>query len=181
LKSSQRLSEDLSLSVQTAQPIFDQLNAWRLSIMAPESPWLADNNGVLGDNGKYPSTIFIAHATLVTYIWRALLKPIVPSADPPLIIDDQLTGGLMSMDLPSFDTEGLWDLPDFTELELSLENTTDGSVVHETIVRNLHQSSCSWALSLTGLVKHLPPARFHEFWYSCESLPWSATHTINLS
>ena len=169
LKASQMLSEDLLSSVQTAQPLFEELNTWRASVTALESPWLASNNGILCNSGKYPSTVFIAHATLVTYVWRALLRPIVPSADPPLIIDDQLDGALINMELPSLNAQDLWDLPDLTELEPSLENTTDGSAAHDGIVQNLHQSSFTWATSLASLVKHLPPARFHEFWYSCES------------
>lgn len=181
LKASQRLSEDLLSSVQTAQPLFEELNTWRTSVTALESPWLVSNNGILSNSGKYPSTVFIAHATLVTYVWRALLRPIVPSADPPLIIDDQLDGGLINMELPSLNAQDLWDLPDLTELEPSLENTTDGSATHDGIVQNLHQSSFTWATSLAILVEDLPPARFHEFWYSCESPAYALDEQLRSS
>ncbi|KAF5650937.1 urea amidohydrolase (urease) alpha subunit [Fusarium sp. NRRL 25303] len=168
LKASQRLSENLSLSIQTAQPIFEQLSLWRASVLAPESPTITTNNGMLNDKASYPATILVAHATLVTYVWRALLRPIVPSAVPPLIVDDQqLAEASLVMELQPHDIENLcWDLPDLSHLELPLRSSIDGTGSHDAVIQNLHQSSLAWATSLSSLVKNLSPARFHEFWYS---------------
>ncbi|RKK68716.1 Urease [Fusarium oxysporum] len=170
LKASQKLSENLSLSIQIAQPIFEQLSLWRASVLAPESPTITSNNGMLNDKASYPATILVAHATLVTYVWRALLRPIVPSAIPPLIVDDQqLAEASLFMELQPHDIENLcWDLPDLSHLELPLRSTVDGTGSHDAVTQNLHQSSLAWATSLSSLVKNLSPARFHEFWYSCE-------------
>ncbi|KAI7763483.1 hypothetical protein LZL87_010548 [Fusarium oxysporum] len=170
LKASQRLSENLSLSIQTAQPIFEQLSLWRASVLAPESPTITTNNGMLNDKASYPATILVAHATLVTYVWRALLRPIVPSAVPPLIVDDQqLAEASLFMELQPHDIENLcWDLPDLSHLELPLRSSINGTGSHDAVIQNLHQSSLAWATSLSSLVKNLSPARFHEFWYSCE-------------
>ncbi|EMT69639.1 Urease [Fusarium odoratissimum] len=170
LKASQKLSENLSLSIQIAQPIFEQLSLWRASVLAPESPTITSNNGMLNDKASYPATILVAHATLVTYVWRALLRPIVPSALPPLIVDDQqLAEASLFMELQPHDIENLcWDLPDLSHLELPLRSTVDGTGSHGAVTQNLHQSSLAWATSLSSLVKNLSPARFHEFWYSCE-------------
>ncbi|ESU17370.1 urease [Fusarium graminearum PH-1] len=66
LKASQKLSENLSLSIQTAQPIFEQLSSWRASVQVPEAS-RTSNNGMLNDNESYPAAILIAHATLVTH------------------------------------------------------------------------------------------------------------------
>ncbi|ENH69263.1 Urease [Fusarium oxysporum f. sp. cubense race 1] len=170
LKASQKLSENLSLSIQIAQPIFEQLSLWRASVLAPESPTITSNNGMLNDKASYPATILVAHATLVTYVWRALLRPIVPSAIPPLIVDDQqLAEASLFMELQPHDIENLcWDLPDLSHLELPLRSTVDGTGSHDAVTQNLHQSSLAWATSLSSLVKTLSPARFHEFWYSCK-------------
>ncbi|KAJ4088367.1 hypothetical protein NW769_013587 [Fusarium oxysporum] len=170
LKASQKLSENLSLSIQIAQPIFEQLSLWRASVLAPESPTITSNNGMLNDKASYPATILVAHATLVTYVWRALLRPIVPSAIPPLIVDDQqLAEASLFMELQPHDIENLcWDLPDLSHLELPLRSTVDGTGSHDAVTQNLHQSSLAWATSLSSLVKNLSPARFHEFWYSCK-------------
>ncbi|PCD23943.1 hypothetical protein AU210_015457 [Fusarium oxysporum f. sp. radicis-cucumerinum] len=170
LKASQKLSENLSLSIQIAQPIFEQLSLWRASVLAPESPTITSNNGMLNDKASYPAAILVAHATLVTYVWRALLRPIVPSAIPPLIVDDQqLAEASLFMELQPHDIENLcWDLPDLSHLELPLRSTVDGTSSHDAVTQNLHQSSLAWATSLSSLVKNLSPARFHEFWYSCE-------------
>ncbi|RKK41474.1 hypothetical protein BFJ66_g10972 [Fusarium oxysporum f. sp. cepae] len=168
LKASQKLSENLSLSIQIAQPIFEQLSLWRASVLAPESPTITSNNGMLNDKASYPASILVAHATLVTYVWRALLRPIVPSAIPPLIVDDQqLAEASLFMELQPHDIENLcWDLPDLSHLELPLRSTVDGTSSHDAVTQNLHQSSLAWATSLSSLVKNLSPARFHEFWYS---------------
>ncbi|KAL5590947.1 hypothetical protein FOBRF1_014504 [Fusarium oxysporum] len=170
LKASQKLSENLSLSIQIAQPIFEQLSLWRASVLAPESPTITSNNSMLNDKASYPATILVAHATLVTYVWRALLRPIVPSAIPPLIVDDQqLAEASLFMELQPHDIENLcWDLPDLSHLELPLRSTVDGTGSHDAVTQNLHQSSLAWATSLSSLVKNLSPARFHEFWYSCK-------------
>ncbi|QPC69155.1 hypothetical protein HYE67_011386 [Fusarium culmorum] len=66
LKASQKLSENLSLSIQTAQPIFEQLSSWRASVQVPEAS-RTSNNSMLNDNESYPAAILIAHATLVTH------------------------------------------------------------------------------------------------------------------
>jgi hypothetical protein len=125
---------------------------------------------MLNDKASYPATILVAHATLVTYVWRALLRPIVPSAIPPLIVDDQqLAEASLFMELQPHDIENLcWDLPDLSHLELPLRSTVDGTGSHDAVTQNLHQSSLAWATSLSSLVKNLSPARFHEFWYSCK-------------
>ncbi|KAM5364173.1 hypothetical protein ACJA88_013127 [Fusarium oxysporum] len=169
LKASQKLSENLSLSIQIAQPIFEQLSLWRASVLAPESPTITSNNGMLNDKASYPAAILVAHATLVTYVWRALLRPIVPSAIPPLIVDDQqLAEASLFMELQPHDIENLcWDLPDLSHLELPLRSTVDGTSSHDAVTQNLHQSSLAWATSLSSLVKNLSPARFHEFWVKC--------------
>ncbi|XEV01275.1 hypothetical protein FSHL1_006562 [Fusarium sambucinum] len=168
LKASQMLSENLSLSIQTAQPIFEQLSSWRASVLAPESPTITSNNGMLNDKASYPAAVLIAHATLVTYVWRALLRPIVPSAVPPLVVDDQqLAEASLFMELHSRDVENFcWDIPDLSHLELPLRSSVDGTRSHDTVIQNLHQSSLAWATSLSSLVKNLSPPRFHEFWYS---------------
>ncbi|RGP60881.1 hypothetical protein FSPOR_10382 [Fusarium sporotrichioides] len=131
LRASQKLSENLSLSIQTAQPIFEQLTSWRASVLALESPTITGNNSMLNDKASYPATILVAHATLVTYVWRALLRPIVPSAVPPRIVDDQqLAEASLFMELQPHDIENLcWDLPDLSHLELPLRSSIDGSNV----------------------------------------------------
>ncbi|KAF5228104.1 hypothetical protein FAUST_11324 [Fusarium austroamericanum] len=171
LKASQKLSENLSLSIQTAQPIFEQLSSWRASVQVPESS-RTSNNDTLNDKESYPAAILIAHATLVTYVWRALLRPIVPSAAPPLVVDDQqLAEASLFMELQPRDLENLcWDVPDLSHLELPLRNSADGTRSHHTVIQNLHQSSLAWATSLSSLVKNLSPARFHEFWYSWSNI-----------
>ncbi|KAI8649061.1 hypothetical protein NCS55_01479600 [Fusarium keratoplasticum] len=181
LKASQKLSEDLSLSIQTAHPIFEQLGLWRASVLAPESPWITSNNSILNYEGSYPATIFVAHATLVTYIWRALLRPIVPSAAPPLILDGQLGEGSLNTELQSHAIENLdWDLPDLSHLELPLRNSADGSGSHDTTIQNLHQSCLAWAISLSNLAKHLSPARFHEFWYSWSNVCFAVMSSFSM-
>ncbi|KAF5681362.1 hypothetical protein FDENT_8133 [Fusarium denticulatum] len=134
---------NLSLSIHTAQPIFEQLSLWLASVLAPKSPMITTNNGMLNDKASYPLTIPIAHATLVTYVWRALLRPIVPSAVPPLIVDDQqLAEASLFMELQPHDIESLcWNLPDLSHLELPLRSSDDGSGSPDAVMQNLHQSS----------------------------------------
>ena len=143
-------------------------------MLAPEPPWIISNNDIPNDHSLYPAAIHIAHATLVTYIWRALLRPIVPSAAPPLIVDGQQAGEeSINVDALSqafqLEVESLyWDLPDLSHLDLSLVSPTNSDGSHDLIILDLHQSSLTWATSLASLVRHLSPARFHEFWYSCK-------------
>ncbi|CAF3618896.1 unnamed protein product [Fusarium graminearum] len=179
LKASQKLSENLSLSIQTAQPIFEQLSSWRASVQVPEAS-RTSNNGMLNDNESYPAAILIAHATLVTYVWRALLRPIVPSAVPPLVIDDQqLAEASLFMELQPRDVENLcWDVPDLSHLELPLRSSADGTRSHHTVIQNLHQSSLAWATSLSSLVKNLLPARFHDFWYSWSNICFAVMSSL---
>ncbi|KAM0370016.1 hypothetical protein ACHAPY_010695 [Fusarium culmorum] len=179
LKASQKLSENLSLSIQTAQPIFEQLSSWRASVQVPEAS-RTSNNSMLNDNESYPAAILIAHTTLVTYVWRALLRPVVPSAVPPLVIDDQqLAEASLFMELQSRDVENLcWDVPDLSHLELPLRSSADGTRSHHTVIQNLHQSSLAWATSLSSLVKNISPARFHEFWYSWSNICFAVMSSL---
>lgn len=164
MKSCQRLAEDLSASIETAKPIFDQLSAWRSTISAPEPLWTRLNRDA---DSEYPATVYLAYVTLVAYVWRALLRPTVLSTPPPLVVDaDQPLQETLDIPPQTFHLEGLsWDLPDLSEIGLPLADTNDDT---SATIRELHQASLSWAASLVNLTSHFSPAEFGEFWYSCE-------------
>ena len=173
LKASQTLSENLNLSIETAKPILDRLDAWCASIVAPKPVWAAVHRNVADREGynALPTTVYIAYATLVAYVWRALLRPIVHSNPPPIILDSDVEQAVEdSWDIPleTFRSESfIPNLPDLSEILLPVANSVDDT---DAQVRELHQSALTWAASLVNLTKQLSQVNFGEFWYSCELL-----------
>lgn len=140
--------------------------------MAPKPLWTALHRNEVDREGynTLPTTVYIAYATLVAYVWRALLRPIVQSNPPPIILDtdaEQTVEDSWNVHLQSFQSESFSsNLPDLAEIPLPVANSVDDT---DTKVRELHQSALTWAASLVNLTKQLSQVNFGEFWYSCES------------
>ncbi|OAA53146.1 fungal specific transcription factor [Cordyceps fumosorosea ARSEF 2679] len=174
LQACQRLAEDLALSISTAKPLFDQLNDWRSSISAaaaaPE-PFHDDT----GSGGAYPTTAYFAYLTVVTYVWRALLRPTVRSSPPPRIIDvEELPPPPPPPDVGGFFFEELsWDLSDLPEMELHLEEDQGAAHAHgdasgssSATIKELHQAAQAYGGTVAAFTARLTSRHFDEFWYS---------------
>lgn len=168
--------------METAKPILDRLNSWCASVAVPKSLSIALNRDAItsDDDQTCPTTLYVAYATLVAYVWRALLRPIVPSNPPPIILDsDAQQPAEEPVDLANedFQFDGLnWDLPDLSEIALPLTSVNDDT---NTKILELHQSSMTWAASLVTLTKHLSATSFGEFWYSCKFHQHPLTVALN--
>ncbi len=175
LRACQRLGEDLALSISTARPLFDRLNDWRSSIRAPEpfdSHSNINNNGngssTVVEASSYPTTMYFAYLTMVTYVWRALLRPTVRSSPPPRIIhveDDepppQDAGGFFFEELS-------WDFSDLPEIELHLEEDMHAHGEASATIKELHQAAQAYGGTVATFTSRLTSRHFDEFWYSCK-------------
>lgn len=152
---------DLAQSISTAKPLFDRLNDWRASIGAAEP---SDNN--MDQATIYPMTVYFAYLTVVTYVWRALLRPTVRSSPPPKIIDVEEeeppeAGGFFFEELS-------WDFSELPEIELHLE---DDVVAHgetsSATIKELYQAAQNYGGTVATFTARLTSRHFDEFWYSC--------------
>ncbi|KAJ4144221.1 hypothetical protein LMH87_003111 [Akanthomyces muscarius] len=160
LRACQRLGEDLAQSISTAKPLFDRLNDWRSSISAPE-PF--DDNVV--EASPYPTTMYFAYLTIVTYVWRALLRPTVRSSPPPRIIDVEEEPPLQ--DAGGFFFEELsWDFSDLPEIELHLEEDIHAHGEASATIKELHQAAQAFGGTVATFTSRLTSRHFDEFWYS---------------
>ncbi|KAM3450760.1 hypothetical protein MY3296_005813 [Beauveria thailandica] len=160
LRACQKLAEDLALSISTAKPLFDRLNDWRSSINAPEPFY--DN---IAGTSPYPTTMYFAYLTIVTYIWRALLRPTVRSSPPPRIIDVEEEAPLQ--DAGGFFFEELsWDFSDLPEIELHLEEDMHAHGEASATIKELHQAAQAYGGTVATFTSRLTSRHFDEFWYS---------------
>lgn len=113
--------------------------------------------------------MYFAYLTLVTYIWRALLRPTVRSSPPPRIIS-------VEDDDPPHDAGGFffedisWDFSDLPEIELHLDDsipsmTADGEASSATI-KELHAAAQVYASTVATFTTRLTSLQFDSFWYS---------------
>lgn len=165
LQSCQKLAEDLTGSIQAARTAFDALNRWRANIPGLEHI-LEETNATKPALDNDPASVQFAYLILVTYVWRAVLRPTVRSQPPPPIIDvdqeEQPAEGT-SLSLQDFS----WDIADLCDISLDLG---DGGVeVHDATIIELYQGALAWAKCLVGFVFKLSSRQMGEFWHSCTS------------
>ncbi|TQN65647.1 putative transcriptional regulatory protein [Colletotrichum shisoi] len=142
LQSCQKLAEDLTGSIQAARTAFDALNTWRANIPGLEHI-LEETDVTRPALDNDPSSVQFACLILVTYVWRAVLRPTVRSQPPPPILDvdqDEQPAEWTSLSLRDFG----WDMADLGDISLDLG---DGGVeVHDdATVIELYRGALAWA------------------------------------
>ncbi|WQF89992.1 hypothetical protein CDEST_15006 [Colletotrichum destructivum] len=174
LQSCQKLAEDLTGSIQAARTAFDALNIWRANIPGLEHI-LEETNVTKPALDNDPSSVQFAYLILVTYVWRAVLRPTVRSQPPPPIIDvdqeEQPAEGT-SLSLEDFS----WEIGDLCDISLDLG---DGGVeVHDATIIELYQGALAWAKCLVGFVFKLSSRQMGEFWHSWSQLSFVAASSF---
>lgn len=160
LRASQRLSTDLTASVQTARPLLARLNVWRSTLA--DSVRLADGHHLSHGTGTQ-SSIHFAYYILVIYVYRALFRPMVPSNIPPHIID--LEEPIMDdpIDLPEFN----WDAAAMAN-DVPFPALDSPSDSQMEVIEDITRAANECAAGMMNLVGHFSFRDLSRFWYSCK-------------
>ena len=157
----------MAASIETAKPLFHQLKVWRERLpLAMNDHSLRETTTGLGS--LYPATIYHAYLTLIVYVWRALLRTTVRSAEPPQVIhveDPIATTGFDPAFIGDFGWGGLHR--HHPEMDLRPINSREDS--NSTMVGELYEAALNCADTVVEFVSKLACTAFSEFWYSCKS------------
>ncbi|KZL73296.1 fungal specific transcription factor domain protein [Colletotrichum tofieldiae] len=173
LKSCQKLAEDLTGSIHAARSAFDALNTWRSNVPVLET--ISEySEAIKLSIESNPSSVQFAYLILVTYVWRAVLRPTVRSQPPPPIIDvDQEVELDEGTSLPFQDLS--WDFSDFCDIALDIgENAAE----EEATILGLYQSALAWARYLLAFVSKLSSRHIGEFWHSWSQLSFGVVSSF---
>lgn len=157
----------MAASIETAKPLFHQLKIWRERLpLGLNEHSLRETT--LGVGSPYPATIYHAYLTLVVYVWRALLRTTVRSAEPPQVIHVEDPIAATGFD-PTFIGDFGWgDLHrHYPEMDFRPSNSRQES--SSTMVGELYEAALNCAGTVIEFVSKLACAAFSEFWYSCKT------------
>ena len=154
-------------SIETAKPLFNRLRMWREQL-----PLLTNDHSLhetsMGVRSPYPATIYNAYLTLVVYVWRALIRTTVRSAEPPQVIHVEDPVAATSV-LPSFIGDFGWGNLHRHHPEMDLRPSDGREESSSTVVEELYEAALGCAETVVDFVSNLACAAFSEFWYSCKS------------
>ncbi|KAF4993339.1 hypothetical protein FDECE_13454 [Fusarium decemcellulare] len=152
LMASQKLCKNLAASIDVAKPLFRRLSTWRESLpLLPNHHSVADT--VPGAKSPYPATTYNAYLTLVVCVWRALLRPMNPSAEPPRNNTAQNSSQSNS---DSFFDETHWE-SDVAGAEPPVDPETQENT---TLMDEIYEASVNCANTFAGFVLNLAPASY---------------------
>ena len=160
LRAAQRLSVDMSASIQAARPLLQQLEAWRSS-QVESLP--RTNEAFTIENTTPPYSIRFAYHVLVIYIYRALYRPMIQPSTPPHVIDLEEPMELdntLNFDDFSWDAPGLVNLTPFP----AINKVTDSQVE---IVEDVAKTAIECAAGVINLARRLSFSDLSSFWSSC--------------
>jgi len=161
LRAAQRLSVDMTASIQAARPLLQQLEGWRASQV--ESLPRA-NESLTAEGASPPYSIRFAYHVLVIYIYRALYRPMVQPSTPPHVIDLEEPIELdnsLNFDDFSWDAPGLVNITPFP----ATNNVTDSQVE---IVEDVAKAAIECAAGVINLARRLSFSDLGGFWPSCK-------------
>jgi hypothetical protein len=117
----------------------------------------------------YPTSIHFAYLLLVVYVYRAMLRPMARSSDPPLIFDleDLSATSPLPVDESMLDFMDLPEIESLPEIAISDEFGTGDATL---------QAAEKCASILVNFARRLTSSDFTAFWYSCKL---TFTHTIS--
>lgn len=153
LRAAQRLSIDMTASIQAARPLLQRLEIWRSSLVesAPEAT-------------TPPYSIRFAYHVLVIYIYRALFRPMIQPSTPPHVIDLEEPIELdssLNFDDFSWDAPGLVNITPFPAV-----NTVNDSQAE--IVEDVAKAAIECAAGIINLARRLSFSDLSSFWPSCK-------------
>jgi hypothetical protein len=161
LRAAQRLSVDMSASIQAARPLLQQLESWRSSQVGP-SPHANETLAI--ENATPPYSIRFAYHVLVIYIYRALFRPMVQPSTPPHVIDLEEPieiDNTLNFDDFSWDAPGQVNVTPFP----ATNHVTDSQVE---IVEDLAKAAIECAAGVINLARRLSFSDLGGFWPSCK-------------
>lgn len=161
LRASQILNADFATSSELGRDLLERLNGWYSSL--PETFRLPNWSKSVNGLAPYPTSIHFAYLLLVVYVYRAMLRPMARSSEPPLIFDleDMTTTSPLPVD------ESILDFSDLPEIELLPEmSMSDEFGTGEATL----QAAEKCASILVNFTRRLTSSDFTAFWYSCKLL-----------
>lgn len=162
LRASQKLSPDMSASIQAARPLLERLEVWRTSLTDHE-------NHVIGQPGCSETgprfSIHFAYYILVIYVYRALFRPMVQPATPPHIIDLEepiILDNSLNFDDFSWDVTGLANTTPFPALNVVADSQAE-------TFDDVARAGNECAAGVINLARRLSFSDTGKFWHSCKS------------
>lgn len=161
LRASQKLSVDMTASVQAARPLLERLELWRTSLADQESHSVGQPG--VSDAGPR-SSIHFAYYILVIYVYRALYRPMVQPTTPPHIIDlDEpiIVDNPLTFDGFNWDAPGLANTTPFPTSNAIAESQAETN-------EDVAKAAYACAAGMINLARHLSFGDISSFWYSCK-------------
>lgn len=159
LRASQLLNADFTASSELGRDLLERLNGWYSSL--PETFRLPNWSKSVNGLAPYPTSIHFAYLLLVVYVYRAMLRPMARSSEPPLIFDleDMTTTSPLPVDESILDFSDLPEIESLPEISISDEFGTGEATLHAA-------EKC--ASILVNFTRRLTSSDFTAFWYSCK-------------
>jgi hypothetical protein len=153
------LNANFTASSELGRELLEKLNAWYSSL--PETFRLPNWSKSVNGLAPYPTSIHFAYLLLVVYVYRAMLRPMARSSEPPLIFDleDMATTSPLPVDESILDFTDLPEIESLPEISISDEFGTGEATLHAA-------EKC--ASILVNFTRRLTSSDFTAFWYSCK-------------
>lgn len=158
LRATQRLSCNFSESLQTARVLLRKLQDWFSLI-----PSSLSQDGTSGP--ELSGCVHFAYLLLEVYIFRALLRPMVPSKPAPRLIDE-------TEPFPLFPE---LTVDDYIAQIIDVENIIVEDVPAVTVTNDdksvpiVLNAAENCAASMLRLISRMEAREMSSFWYSCSS------------
>lgn len=161
LRASQFLNANFVASAELGRELLEKLNGWYSSL--PETFRLPNWSKSVNGLAPYPTSIHFAYLILVVYVYRAMLRPMARSSEPPLIFDleDMSATSPLVVDDSILDFMDLPEIESLPEIAISDEFGTGEATLHAA-------EKC--ASILVNFTRRLTSSDFTAFWYSCKFL-----------
>lgn len=155
------LNADFDTSIALGRDLLEKLNSWYSSL--PETFRLPNWSKSVHGQAPYPTSIHFAYLLLVVYVYRAMLRPMARSSDPPMIFDleEMAATSPLPVDDPSLDFADLSGLDTIPDISIPDVSGTSEITLHAA-------EKC--ATILVNFTRRLTPSDFTGFWYSCKLL-----------
>lgn len=166
LRASQFLNANFIASAELGRGLLEKLNGWYSSL--PETFRLPNWSKSVNGLAPYPTSIHFAYLLLVVYVYRAMLRPMARSSEPPLIFDleDLSATSPLPVDESMLDFMDLPEIESLPEISISDEFGTGDATL---------QAAEKCASILVNFARRLTSSDFTAFWYSCKLLTLAST------
>ncbi|KAJ5751212.1 hypothetical protein N7533_008240 [Penicillium manginii] len=157
LRASQILNANFDASADLGRDLLEKLNTWYSTL--PETFRLPNWSKSVHGQAPYPTSIHFAYLLLAVYVYRAMLRPMARSSDPPMIFDleEMAATSPLPVDDPTLDFADASGIESFPELSMSDVSGTSEITLHAA-------EKC--ATILVNFTRRLTPSDFTGFWYS---------------